>query len=45
VKLSRVAEGPLASFPSLGEHTESVLRETLALSDAELATLRDQKVI
>jgi formyl-CoA transferase len=40
VKLSEVAEGPLASFPSLGEHTDAVLRETLALGDDELARLR-----
>jgi crotonobetainyl-CoA:carnitine CoA-transferase CaiB-like acyl-CoA transferase len=40
VKLSEVAEGPLASFPSLGEHTDSVLRETLALGDDEIARLR-----
>jgi formyl-CoA transferase len=45
VKLSRVSEGPIASFPSLGEHTDAVLRETLALSDAELAALREQGVI
>jgi crotonobetainyl-CoA:carnitine CoA-transferase CaiB-like acyl-CoA transferase len=45
VKLSRVSEGPVASFPSLGEHTDGVLRETLALSDAELAALREQGVI
>ncbi len=45
VKLSRVAEGPIASFPRLGEHTEAVLRETLALDDAEIASLREQRVI
>ncbi len=45
VKLSRVAEGPLTSFPHLGEHTESVLRETLDLADDEIAGLRERRVI
>jgi formyl-CoA transferase len=45
VKLSRVAEGPVARFPSLGEHTEQVLRETLGLGDAELDALRASQVI
>jgi formyl-CoA transferase len=45
VKLSRVAEGPVASFPSLGEHTDAVLRETLGLDDDTLARLRDEGVI
>ncbi len=42
VKFSRVAEGPVRRFPSLGEHTDAVLRETLSLSDAELAELRER---
>jgi crotonobetainyl-CoA:carnitine CoA-transferase CaiB-like acyl-CoA transferase len=45
VKLSRVAEGPVARFPSLGAHTDGVLRETLGLGDDELASLRAKKVI
>jgi crotonobetainyl-CoA:carnitine CoA-transferase CaiB-like acyl-CoA transferase len=45
VKLSRVAEGPVTPFPSLGEHTDSVLRETLALDDDTLARLRGEGVI
>lgn len=45
VKLSRVAEGPVASFPSLGEHTDTVLRETLGLDDHTLARLRGEGVI
>jgi formyl-CoA transferase len=45
VKLSRVAEGPVGSFPSLGQHSDEVLRDTLGLSDAELAALREQGVI
>jgi formyl-CoA transferase len=45
VKLSRVAEGPVGSFPSLGEHTDAVLRDALGLDDAELARLRGEGVI
>ncbi|MDX1648921.1 MAG: CoA transferase [Myxococcota bacterium] len=40
VKMSRTAEGPVSGFPGLGEHTDEVLRELLALSDDELARLR-----
>ena len=39
VKLSGSPEGPVSRFPSLGEHTETVLRETLDLADADLAAL------
>lgn len=45
VKLSRVAEGPEARVPWLGEHTDEVLRTELALTDAELATLRADGII
>jgi crotonobetainyl-CoA:carnitine CoA-transferase CaiB-like acyl-CoA transferase len=45
VKLSRVSEGPVARFPSLGQHTDEVLRELLGLADAELVELREQGVI
>jgi formyl-CoA transferase len=45
VKLSRTAEGPVASFPRLGEHTDAVLREALGLGAAELAELRARGVI
>ncbi len=45
VKLSRMAEGPVAGFPQLGQHTDAVLRETLDLPDDELATLRERGVI
>ena len=44
VKLSRVAEGPVARFPSLGEHTEELLRE-LGVDGSEVAALREQGVI
>jgi formyl-CoA transferase len=45
VKLSRVSEGPLSRFPRLGEHTASVLRETLEIDDAEIEALRERGVI
>jgi crotonobetainyl-CoA:carnitine CoA-transferase CaiB-like acyl-CoA transferase len=45
VKLSRVAEGPIRSFPRLNEHTDEVLRETLELDTAELAELREAGAI
>jgi len=45
VKLSRVAEGPVRRFPHLGEHTDSLLRETLGLTDTRLEELRARSVI
>jgi formyl-CoA transferase len=45
VKLSRVAEGPVARTPTLGQHTDEVLRDTLGLDAAELASLRARRVI
>ncbi len=45
VKLSRVAEGPLRSFPALGEQTDEVLRELLGLDPDEIAALRQQGAI
>lgn len=45
VKMSRSSEGPIASFPRLGEHTESVLKTTLELSDEQIAQLRDEGAI
>jgi formyl-CoA transferase len=45
VKLSHVAEGPVRSFPSLGEHGGEVLSGLLGLSDQELASLRSAGVI
>jgi formyl-CoA transferase len=45
VKLSRVAEGPVRRFPSLGEHTDEVLREVLSLSRAEIAELRERGIL
>jgi formyl-CoA transferase len=45
VKLSDCAEGPVKSFPGLGQHTDEVLREVLDLSDAELSSLRREGAI
>ena len=45
IKLSRTAEGPVGRFPSLGEHTDAVLAETLGLGGAALAELRAKGVI
>ena len=45
VKLSKMAEGPVGSFPRLGADTDDVLRETLELTDEEIAALRAQGVI
>jgi formyl-CoA transferase len=40
IKLSKMAEGPEARVPWLGEHTDEVLKEELGLDDAALAELR-----
>ena len=45
VKLSAVSEGPERTFPGLGEHTDSVLRDELGLAEPELARLREHQVI
>ena len=45
VKLSDVSEGPVRSFPSLGEHTAEVLRSDLDLNPEELDRLRERGVI
>jgi crotonobetainyl-CoA:carnitine CoA-transferase CaiB-like acyl-CoA transferase len=45
VKLSECAEGPVRTFPGLGEHTDEVLRETLGLDDGRLAELRSRGAI
>jgi crotonobetainyl-CoA:carnitine CoA-transferase CaiB-like acyl-CoA transferase len=39
VKLSKMAEGPEARMPWVGEHTAGVLRDELGLTDAELDEL------
>jgi formyl-CoA transferase len=45
VKLSRTAEGPVGTFPRLGEHTDAVLSSTLGLGAEDLAALRARGVI
>jgi formyl-CoA transferase len=45
VKLSDVAEGPVRSFPSLGQHTDEVLQGDLNLDPEELDRLRESGVI
>ena len=45
VKLSDVAEGPVRSFPTLGQHTEEVLHNELDLDPEELGRLRERGVI
>jgi crotonobetainyl-CoA:carnitine CoA-transferase CaiB-like acyl-CoA transferase len=45
VKMSRLAEGPVAPPPRLGEHTDEVLRGVLSLPDEEIAALRRQGAI
>lgn len=44
VKMSHLAEGPVSSYPGLGEHTDELLREELGLDDEALAGLRDRGV-
>jgi len=45
VKMSRLAEGPLGSFPGLGQHTDDLLRDELGLGDGEIAALRKNGTI
>lgn len=45
VKLSKMAEGPESGWPSVGEHTEEVLREELGLDDGDLAHLRANGIV
>jgi crotonobetainyl-CoA:carnitine CoA-transferase CaiB-like acyl-CoA transferase len=40
VKLSKMADGPEARVPWVGEHTAAVLRDELGLTERELADLR-----
>jgi crotonobetainyl-CoA:carnitine CoA-transferase CaiB-like acyl-CoA transferase len=45
VKMSRLAEGPEGDFPTVGEHTDEVLREYLDLDDPTLERLRFEGAI
>jgi hypothetical protein len=44
-RLSASPEGPTDKWPSIGEHTEDVLRTELALDDETLAAHGDAGVI
>ena len=45
IKLSKMAEGPVRTFPRLGQHTDEVLGELLGLSTDALDALREEGVI
>ncbi len=45
IKLSGTAEGPVRSWPHLGEHTDQVLRDDLGLPDEQIAALRERGVV
>jgi formyl-CoA transferase len=42
IKMSRLAEGPLRTYPSPGEHTAQVLSELLGLDSDEIEGLRER---
>jgi formyl-CoA transferase len=45
IKMSKMAEGPEAMVPWLGEHTDEILSAELGLSDDDIAKLRDAGVV
>ena len=45
IKLSKMAEGPVERWPTLGQHTSETLRNDLGMSDDEIAQLRDSGAI
>ncbi len=45
IKMSDVADEPASHWPTLGEHTDEVLRAELGIADGELRSLRDDGVI
>ncbi len=45
IKLSKTADGPVDRWPTLGQHTDQVLRDDAGLADDEIAGLREAGVI
>jgi len=45
IKLSGGGPTPKRRWPTLGEHTESVLRDELALDETEIEALRERGVV
>jgi crotonobetainyl-CoA:carnitine CoA-transferase CaiB-like acyl-CoA transferase len=45
IKLSKMAEGPEARTPWLGEHTDDLLRDELGLDNASIAALHEEGAI
>jgi len=45
MRFDKLTHSQLSEPPLLGEHTESILQETLGYSSAKIQNLRDLKVI
>ena len=45
VKFSEISEAPVERWPSLGQHTDEILKEDLTLTDEDLNALRTDGVI
>lgn len=45
IQLSAMAQGPIARFPMVGEHTDDVLRGELGLADGELEALAAEGIV
>jgi crotonobetainyl-CoA:carnitine CoA-transferase CaiB-like acyl-CoA transferase len=45
IKMSHMAEGPVQSFPGLGQHTDELLQELLDLTPEQITTLRQSQTI
>jgi len=45
IKMSNLAEGPVSTWPRLGEHTDEVLRAELGLDEDEIAALRERGAV